>query len=150
MQIPCTRGDNLVLEVFLRKWAYCNRIRVHVELNVPLWGFSLTQKLSAKIESIQRTAVSIILGTKTQTDYYCNLAILSLEALEERRKLIIENFAKNIIKNPYHKNMFLQAPNTKTRSDMTVIVTNTKTARYENSSVPSLARLINETKQKKM
>ena len=40
---------------------YLSRIRVHLELNVPLWHFSISQKLSKNIEKVQKACVYIIL-----------------------------------------------------------------------------------------
>ena len=99
--------------------------------------------MSDKIEKVQRTAIYVILGALAHRDYYCNLAILDLPSLEERREKIVKKFATQIMKNPFHKNIFEQNNSHNTRSGNRVIVPKAKTARYDNSSVPSLAKLIN-------
>ena len=47
------------------------------------------------------------------------------------------------MKNPFHKNIFEQNNSHNTRSGNRVVVPKAKTARYDNSAVPSLAKLIN-------
>ena len=52
---------------------YKSKIRVHVEMNVPLWSFSITQNLAKKIENVQRTAAFLILRQKASKNYLLNL-----------------------------------------------------------------------------
>jgi hypothetical protein len=122
---------------------FISRIRVHVEINVPLWTFSITKVIIKKIENVQRIAVFIILGKEAHNDYICNLAMLNLEPLESRRDQICKHFASKILKHPVHHKMFQVASQTKTRSQRVVIVPHTRTRRYECSAIPSLAKLIN-------
>ena len=124
---------------------YCMRIRIHVEANVPLWTFSISKTLSSKIEKIQRIATYIILGPVAHQDYYCNLAILDLIPLENRREDIAKQFAQKLYKNPVH-NIFQKAATGHTHiHKRKVIVPHARRARYDRSSVPSLARLIKMT-----
>ena len=48
----------------------------------------------------------IILGKVASSDYFCNLAILNIGTLEERRQKLTYKFAKKILKHPVHRNMF--------------------------------------------
>ena len=122
---------------------YILRIRIHIEQNCPRWMFSLTQELSNAIEKVQKTALYIILGIYSHRDYYCNLAILDLEPLDQRRNKIAKNFASKIIKHPAHKNIF-KIIKLMSRSGKRVVIPKCRTARYEKSTVPSLAKLINK------
>ena len=123
--------------------AYTSRVRVFVEMNVPLWHFSLTKKMNKHIEKLQRVAVFIILGTHSDKDYYCNLAMLELDTLEERRQEMIKNFAIKTLKHPVHRNLFKFSACNSSRSGRKVIVPSTRTQRYERSSIPSLSKYIN-------
>ena len=122
---------------------YKLRIRTHIEQNAPLWMFSLTQELKRKIERVQKISLYIILGKEAHEDYLCNLAILNALPLEERRQKIAIKFASNVLKHPEHRKIF-SFTGDKTRSKKTVVIPFTRTARYEKSTVPALALLINQ------
>ena len=121
---------------------YFLRIRVCLEQNAPMWMFSISKQMKEKIEKVQKISVFIILGNDAHSDYLCNLAILDIEPLEERRQQIATNLAKKILKHPEHRKMF-KFKYDKTRSKKKVLVPPSRTARYDNSPIPSLARLIN-------
>ena len=71
-----------------------------------------------------------------------------MEPLEERRQKIALNVATKILKHPEHRNIFKFRDSNyyyyKTRSGKKVIVPKFRTARYAKSTVPSLAKLINQ------
>ena len=123
---------------------YTTRIRVHVEQNVPLWTFNISQKLSTQIEKIQKICLFLILGKQASNSYFCNLAILDLDTLENRRKTISKTFAEKTLKHPVHSNIFQRTSSANTRSGRRVVEPYGHTQRYNRSSVPSLARLLNE------
>ena len=123
---------------------YNLRIKIYVEQNVPLWMFSISKAMKLKIENLQKTSVYIILGKYAHPNYLLNLSILDMETLEERRDKIALKFATKILKHPEHRQIFNFKLSKLTRSGKMVIVPNFKTSRYGNSTVPSLARLINE------
>ena len=104
--------------------------------------------MKRKIEKVQKTSLYIILGKHAHADYLCNLAILDMEPLEERRQKIALNFASKILKHPQHRNIFDYRNSNfyyyKTRSGKKVIVPKFRTARYAKSTIPSLAKLINQ------
>ena len=129
---------------------YESRVRVFLEQNVPLWMFSLSQKLCRKIEKVQKIALYIILGNHAHKDYFCNLAILNIETLEDRRHTIARNFSVKILKHPQHRKIFKISDNKRTRSGKLIVEPPTRTARYSRSAVPSLARLINRELQDKI
>ena len=121
-----------------------SKVRVHIEMNVPLWTFSINKTLSNKIEKVQRTALLIILGHKASPSYHSNLKTLNLDTLESRRDLLVKRFARKTIKNPAHRNMFKHKQRSNTRNNEKIIIPFTKRKRYENSAIPSLAKIIVE------
>ena len=123
---------------------YTSRVRVHLELNSPLFHFSINQHLSKLIEKVQKACVFIILGRRATPDYATNLSLLDLDRLDDRRDILCDTFAKKTIKNPAHKNMFSWKKKCDTRAGPKVIVPQAKTQRYMRSSIPSLARIINQ------
>jgi hypothetical protein len=124
--------------------AYKSRIRIFAEMNIPLWNFSLSKKMIKHIENLQKKSMYIILGSHADKDYFCNLAILGLETLHDRREKIIKNFATKILKHPVHRYIFKYSESSRTRSGPKIIVPFTRTSRYERSSIPSLGKFINE------
>ena len=74
--------------------AYLSRVRVHLELNVPLWKFAISKTMSKKIERVQKACLFIILGRHATSDYMCNLAMLNLEPLANRREVLCNKFAR--------------------------------------------------------
>ena len=121
---------------------YESKIRVCVEQNSPLWMFSLTQELSKEIERLQKTSFFIILGKNANYSYSHNLALLNSISLEERRQKLALKCAKNILRHPEHRKMF-NFTKGNMRSGKQVIIPTTKTTRYQNSTIPSLGKLIN-------
>ena len=125
---------------------YCQRVRVHVEINTPLWTFSISQKLSDKIEKLQKSAVYImlpLLGKHTNLHYNNIIEIMGLDLLKERRLLLSDEFVRKMFKHPEHRKMFTLCEGRTTRAGRKVIVPQGKTRRYQNSSIPSLAELLN-------
>ena len=110
-----------------------------------MWHFSITKRLSDSIERVQRAAAFIILGKLASRDYICNLAMLGLEPLGERRDSLCREFAIKAMKHPVHSKMFTMVEGRQTRAKRKVVVPvfPAKTARYDRSSVPNLARIIN-------
>ena len=122
---------------------YTSRIRIHLELNVSLWHFSINKNLSKIIERVQRACSFIILGKSATPDYSSNLAVLELDRLDERRDKLSIKLAKKIIKHPEHRKMFQWKQRSKTRVGPKVVIPKDKTKRYSRRAVPSLARIIN-------
>ena len=108
------------------------------------WHFSITKKLSKCIKRVQKAAaVFVILGKLATLDYFCNLALLELEPLSDRREKLCRKFASKTIKHPFHSQMFSMVEGSTTRTKRSVIVPKAKTARYDKSTIPNLARIIN-------
>ena len=99
--------------------------------------------MSTKIEKVQKTAVFIILGKHGHKDYFCNLAMLELDTLQNRREELCVKFARKLLKHPVHRQIFTTTESC-TRNGKRVVVPASRTVRYERSSIPSLARLIND------
>ena len=106
--------------------------------------FSLTKVQNDKIERLQKTALYIILGKDADKHYSVNMDKLGCDTLQDRREKIAENFAKKVLKHPAHRTMFKFDLKSKTRSGKKVIIPKSSTARYSNSTVPSLGNIINE------
>ena len=123
---------------------YFLRVRVCVEQNAPLWMFSVTKGLSDRIERLQKMAFYIILGDNADKSYSANLAKLDCDTLISRRQKIAENFSKKILRHPEHRKMFQFEYKSKTRKGKKVIIPKGKTERYRKSTIPSLAKIINE------
>ena len=125
--------------------AYLSRVRVHLEANAALWCFSISQKLRNKIESVQKACLFIVLGRHATPDYFCNLAILNLEPMANRREKLCRRFAHKKFKHLAHSKMFTINKNNSTRSGRKVIEPQTKSARYRKSSIPNLAKILNSS-----
>ena len=67
-----------------------------------------------------------------------------MTTLEERRQQMIYKFAKRVLKNPVHRNIFEFSENDRTRAGKKILLPTCKTTRYEKTTIPSLALLINE------
>ena len=124
---------------------YESRIRIQLEMNVPLWHFTVNKKLSKMIEKVQKSCLYIILGKRATPSYTSNLDLLKLDRLDIRRDQLCQNFVKKVIKHPEHKKMFTWKERSSTRAGPKVIIPTANTQRYGRSAVPSLARLINKT-----
>ena len=134
----------LSVPIELLSLTYKLRIRVFVEQNVPLWMFSISKKMCEKIEKLQKIAIYIVLGKDAKKDYLCNLTRLNLETLEDRRLKLAQKFASKILKHPEHRKIFKFNNSDRTRYGNKVIVPTARTARYDKSTIPSLARIINQ------
>ena len=104
--------------------------------------FSISKKLIQKIERLQKISFYIILEKKSNHDYSANMKKLETKSLEERRMKLAKKFAVKVLKHPEHRNIF-SFNNARTRSNRKIIVPMTKTARYRQTTVPSLAHIIN-------
>ena len=111
---------------------YKSKIRVHLEMNVPLFMFSISSDLSKKIEKVQRTAVLIMLRQKASNNYLLNLKTLNLQTLEARRDILSKRFAKKTLKHPAHRKIFTLKTRDDTRSSAPIIIPKATTARYRN------------------
>ena len=132
---------------------YCKQVRSVLELAVAVWSPGLTASQINQIETVQKTVCCIILGVK-YSDYADALSTLTIVTLTERRKDLLFNFAKKSYKSDKYQNWFVprtnDPDNIQTRSDksgLTPVATRTK--RYQNSPLPSLTALLNDSMKHK-
>ena len=57
--------------------------------------YNISQKMSAKIERLQKVALYILLGRNADKDYFVNLSMLDLDTLKDRRDKIAEKCRKS-------------------------------------------------------
>ena len=135
----------LGLDTFTLVEYYTKEVRVQLELAVPVWHSGITQKQSADIERVQRVAVCIMLG-QTEFDYSQACSYLGLPPLSVRRLEICRRFAvKTSSALSRHTDMF-QSNWTNTRSKHKYREFKCQNARFYNSSLPFLTRLLNQVK----
>ena len=126
------------------KEVYILFVRSILEQSAVVWHGSLTVDNRRDLERVQKTAARIILKN-SYTSYKKALAILEIETLDERRKLLCINFAKKCTTHPKLKHMFPRSGKTyNTRWKEQFKVNFARTERYRNSSIPYMQRLLNE------
>ena len=115
-----------------------------LELNCPVWHFSLTEEENASLERIQKIVCRLILKSDYQ-DYPQALRELNLESLDERRTLLSVRFAKKCCKHPTASSMFpLRSLHPyPTRHPEKYFVQPARTARLRNSAIPRMQRALN-------
>ena len=127
---------------------YVKEVRSILELAVPVWRPGLTLKQKADIESIQKVAFRIILQD-SYISYQLACATLGAESLDDRQSRLCLKFAVKNAKseNPLftiHLNHFnIRQGGTKVREYKC------NSRRFQKSSLPFLARLLNTTKWRK-
>ena len=123
------------------KDAYGKEICSLVELAVPVWHSSLTKKQQAKIERVQKSALSIILD-KNYHSYEVACTIVQLEPLSSRREEICSRFIKKNLKSKSPLLTQLKKSH-KTRANKNVNEFFCRTKAFQKSSLPYLARIAN-------
>ena len=122
---------------------YTKELRSILELAVPVWHSSLTKNQSKDIERIQKISFKILLGTEYENyDQACKM--LATQTLENRRTKLCLKFSR---KNFKSENCMFQkmATNVKTRQKTNVVKEyKCRTKRYQKSSLPYLAKLLNK------
>ena len=124
---------------------YCKEIRSILEFGVPVWHPGLTIKDSGTIERIQKVAFKIILKEKF-IDYKTACIYFNTSSLKQRREKLCLNFATKNLKSEtsfFEKNE--KKINTRSGEDK-VKHFRCRTNRYEKSSLPYMARLLNINK----
>ena len=123
-------------------------VRSTLEMAVPLWDGSLTQKEVNSIERVQKNTMKLLLGNSYRS-YDQALSFMDLETLEHRRKNICLKFAKKCVTNNRFKHWFPKRPSNSTRSTDIYIAPSGQTKRYLTSSIPHLINILNENEMKK-
>ena len=107
---------------------------------------SLTIEQSGNIEMCQKKALAVILGNEYNS-YESALAVLNLERLDHRRTTLCRKFAEKCTLSTRHANMFPKNTQIRhnTRKPKPFFEFMCETSRYFKSSIPYMARLLNET-----
>ena len=119
-----------------------------MELAVPVWHPGLTLEQKSDIESIQKVAFRIIMQD-SYISYQLACATLGAESLDDRLTRICQKFA---VKNVKSENPMLTIPLNKlnTRQGGTKVREyRCNTKRFQKSSLPFLAKLLNSIKRRK-
>ena len=123
-------------------YVYTKEIRSILELAVPVWHSGLTKHQSQDIERVQKAAMQIILQNK-YINYQLACQTFSSLTLELRRVKLCSKFATKNLKS---ENCFFskacQTVNTRQKPDI-VREFRCHTTRYQKSSLPFLAKLLN-------
>ena len=138
------RMMNLDLDEFELFDAYKKEIRSILEYAVPVWHSSITRKQSAQIESVQKLAFRMILK-ESYSSYKSACNHFQTNTLKQRRLDICKRFALKNLESP---NSLFECTN----PDPRLRIRRTKvrgykcnTKRYQKSSLPFLANLLNST-----
>ena len=125
---------------------YIKQIRSILEFSVPVWHSSLTEEDKMKIERVQKSAFSIILGQNYGT-YNSAMKSLKMDSLFLRREKLCRKFAQKSLKNPKFKKWF--KPNLKnlpTRNKPTQFhEIRARTKRFVRSPIGFLTKILNGT-----
>ena len=127
---------------------YIKEVRSLLELAVPVWHSGLTKQQSNDIERVQKLAFRIILGDN-YANYETACDILYADTLETRRIKLCSKFAAKNLKSehPMFQKVGTHA-NTRQKSDL-VKEYRCNFGRYQKSSIPFLAKLLNTNHRKK-
>ena len=132
----------LNLDPFTMLDIYQKEVRSIVEMAVPAWHPGLTKMQTKDIERIQKISFKIILG-ENYLNYEKACNYFSAETLEERRQKLCLKFALKSLKS---ENSFFKRlePTVNTRCKSNIVQEyKCRTTRYQKSSLPYLARLLN-------
>ena len=115
-----------------------------LEFASPVFFSRLTQEQCKQIEDCQRKAFFIILQHEYKS-YENSLEVLQQEKLSERRIAAALKFGEKCITNDRHRDMFPRnIPSRNIRRSKPFKEFNCKSDRFYSSSIPTIARLLNE------
>ena len=127
---------------------YVTQIRCLVEFAVAAWNSGIKKAQVNQLERIQKCALAIIL-CEEYIDYRNALNVTGLDSLEVRRVRLCREFARKASLNPKFSHWFNHLPqptyNTRNRRPKFAPVL-TRTAKYHNSPIAYLTRLLTEEK----
>ena len=121
---------------------FTKEIRSILEMAVPVWNSGLTQVQVSAIERVQKTALYVIFD-KDYFSYEVACSLAGLDSLDIRRQKLCLNFARKNVKSRY--SLFSKPSATINTRSPNLIVNeyNCNTSRFQNSSLPYLAKLLN-------
>ena len=139
------RMIKLELDVFTMFDVYTKEVRSILELAVPVWHSGLTKIQTKDIERIQIISFKIILGP-AYVNHKQACKFFATQTLEERRIKLCLKFAKQNLRSD--NCMFRKAVKTANTRQKNRLVREYKcrTKRYQKSSLPYLAKLLNNNK----
>ena len=130
--------------------AYITYIRPHLEYCSIVWGTGLNDKLSYKIERIQKRAFSIIERKKVDRDNYQDvLESNKLESLSSRRVKALINFGEKIFTSKRFRHFLPEIVDESTQRTLRyrkniLYEPNYKNERYKSSTIPAIISYINK------
>ena len=135
------------LDIYKLFDVYTKEIRSLLELAVPVWHSGLTRDQTADIERIQKVAMQIILQDK-YIIYQLACNTFSADTLENRRTKLCTTFAQRNYQS--ENSLFTQVGTTMDTRKASEVVMEYKCnfGRYQKSSLPYLAKLLNSTHRK--
>ena len=133
-------------------------LRPITEYATPLWHSGLSNSETYMLESLQKKALGLILGTiyidhrryyklnGQPVNYETALDHLQLQSLQKKRKELTLKFAIITFKNDIHRGFFEPPASTRTgtRSNNNVQEKSFKSTRYYNSEIPYMSRELND------
>ena len=124
---------------------YYKQIQSFLEFSAPVWDPNLTENDRKKIERVQKSACSIILGRNFQS-YNSALKTLKMQTLFSRREKLCKKFAQKAVKNPKFTNWF--KPRTKFSSTRGIqnkyMDVKARTERFKKNPVSFLTNILNQ------
>ena len=121
---------------------YTKEVRSTLEQAVPIWNASLTVQQVRAIERVQKTALYIILD-KRYINYESACTLANLEPLDARREGICLNFARKNVKSNDSLFTIVNRRSNMRNKKLRVKEYKCRTMRFQNSSLPYLAKLLN-------
>ena len=126
---------------------YYKQVRSVLQYASVVWNGGLKLDDVLKIERVQKSACSIILGS-SYSSYEEACHILHFKKLSERRKELALKFATKASRHPIHSKWFIENPTEQyTRlKKPTYKPACGRTERFLSSAIPYLTNLLNESK----
>ena len=123
---------------------YMKEVRSILEFGVPVWNGGLTLKDSSKIENIQKKVFKILMQNE-YSNYESACHFFGTDTLEKRRVNMCLKFAKKELLRDESSFFIKHQPRRHTRQSDKIKVEEIRcnSARYSNSSIPYLSRLLN-------
>ena len=119
-----------------------------LELAVPAWHSGLTRQQTNDIERIQKISFKLILGDNYE-NYQQACKILSTQTLEQRRINLCLKFALKNAKSDNSLFIKLRSKNNTRQKPNLVSEYLCRTQRFQRSSLPYLAKLLNSAQRNK-
>lgn len=131
------------------KTMYVLHVRSILEYACVLWSNNLTKQQIKMLKSVEKRALSIILGKYvSKNNYLNNCDALGIDCLEIRWTHVLENFGKKLLKNELFKNWIEchrnrhYASTRYNKRNFNFRIVACKYERYRRSTIPTLIRLL--------